>query len=95
VKKKKGRLNIKKFIKKLKSKETKAKIRKLRKELKIAAKYVDALDAALGKVGPRTKKSGGRVASNQFVVPQMDLDRIFGPGPSFKKKKKFDISQVL
>jgi hypothetical protein len=90
-KEKKLKVNIKKFVKKLKSKETKAKIKKIAKGLKTAAKYAGALDSSLGVAfGTETrKKSGG------FTIAQPDLERIFGPIPSAKKKKKFDISQVL
>jgi hypothetical protein len=90
-KKKKLKINVKGLIKKLKSKETKAKIRKLRKGLKTAAKYVGALDSALGEAfgTGTTKKSGG------FTIVQPDLEKVFGPTPLAKRRKKFDISQVL
>jgi hypothetical protein len=90
-KKKKLKISVKGLIKKLKSKETKEKIRKLRKGLKTAAKYVAALDSALGEAfgTGTTKKSGG------FTIVQPDLERIFGSVPSAKKRKKLDISRVL
>jgi hypothetical protein len=67
------------------------KIRKITKGAKTAAKYVSVLDSALGEAfgTGTTKKSGG------FTIVQPDLERVFGPAPSTKKKKKFDISQVL
>ncbi|MCC5994260.1 MAG: hypothetical protein LM587_01560 [Candidatus Aenigmarchaeota archaeon] len=91
MKKKKLKISVSGLIKKLKSKETKMKIRKLVKGAKTAAKYVSALESALGEAfgTGTTKKSGG------FTIAQPDLERIFGPAPSAKKRKKFDLSQIL
>jgi hypothetical protein len=90
-KKKKLKISVKGLVKKLKSKETKMKIGKFAKGAKTAAKYVGALDSALGEAfGTKTtKKSGG------FTISQPDLEKILGPAPSAKKRKKFDLSQIL
>jgi len=90
-KKKKLKISVKGLVKKLKSKETKMKIGKIVKGAKTAAKYVSVLDSALGETFGRktTKKSGG------FTIAQPNLEKVFGPFPSTKKRKKFDISQVL
>jgi hypothetical protein len=90
-KKKKLKISVKGLVKKLKSKETKMKIGKIAKGAKTAAKYVSVLDSALGKsFGVKTtKKSVG------LTIAKPDLENILGHVPSVKKRKKFDISQVL
>ena len=90
-KKKKLKISVKGLIKKLKTKETKTKIRKFAKGAKTAAKYVSVLDSALGKsFGTGTTKKSG-----EFTISQPNLENMLGPVPSAKKRKKFDISQVL
>jgi hypothetical protein len=90
-KKKKLKINVKGLVKKLKSKETKMKIKKFVKGAKTAAKYVSALDSALGEafVTGTRKKSGG------FTIAQPNLENILGPAPSAKKRKKFDIENNI